>query len=133
MSRNRVDDFGPYQDALQLFDHVIEDMDLLRHDPRCYRLIGQQVDSSDSICANIEEGFGRLSRKEYIRFLDIARGSARETMGRYKRMKHWLCKDAIQARVDLANSIIARLTRTIQTLREHEHTKPSSVRESEAL
>lgn len=119
MSRNRIEEFGPYQDAVLLFDYVVEDMAILQKDSRCYRLIGQQVGSSDSICANIEEGFGRLSRTEYIRFLDIARGSARETHGRYKRFKHWLPSECIEIRVQLADRIIAKLTKTINTLREN--------------
>ena len=116
MSRNRVEDYGPHQDALQLFDHVVSDMEALRKDPRCWRLIGQQVGSADSICANMEEGFGRLSRREFIRFLDISRGSARETLGRYKRLKHWLPEETIADRVEIADRIIARLTKSIQTL-----------------
>ena len=107
MSRNRIEDFGPYRDG----------MELLRDDPRCYRLIGQQIGSTDSICANIEEGFGRLSRTEFIRFLDIARGSARETLGRYRRMKQWLSAETIEARSEVLDRIIARLTKSIQTLR----------------
>ena len=122
MSRNRVEDFGAYQDALKLFDHVVKDMEVLQKDPRCYRLIGQQVGSADSICANIDEGFGRLSRTEFIRFLDISRGSARETLGRYKRLKHWLSTETIEARVDLADKIISRLTITINTLRANNPT-----------
>lgn len=117
MNRNRVEDFGPYQDALQLFDQVVEDMAILQKDPQCYRLISQQIGSADSISANIDEGFGRISRTEYIRFLDISRGSARETLGRYKRLKHWLPQETIDARVELADRIIARLTKTIQTLK----------------
>ena len=117
MNRNRVKDFGPYQDALELFDLVIKDMAVLQQDPRCYRLISQQIGSVDSISANIDEGFGRISRTEYIRFLDISRGSARETLGRYKRLKHWLPQETIDARVELADRIIARLTKTIQTLK----------------
>ena len=129
MSRNRIEDFGPYQDAVLLFDHVVKDMELLKGDPRCYRLIGQQVGSADSICANMDEGFGRLSRKEFVRFLDISRGSARETLGRYKRMKHWLSDDTIAARVDVTDRIIARLTKTMATLRASNsprHTAPDT-------
>ncbi len=130
MSRNRVEDFGPHQDAVRLFDDVVEDMQVLRNDPRCYRLVGQQVGSADSICANIDEGFGRLSRTEFIRFLDIARGSARETLGRYKRLKHWLPAEVIAARVDLVDRIVARLTKSIETLRANNATRqPPSVHE----
>ena len=92
-------------------------MAVLQKDPRCYRLVGQQIGRADSICANMVEGFERLSRTEYIRFLDIARGSARETLDRYKRLKHWLPEDVINTRVDLADKIVARLTKTITTLK----------------
>jgi four helix bundle protein len=84
----------------------------------CYRLVSQQVGSADSICANIEEGYGRLSRIEYIWFLDIARGSARETRGRYERMKHWLPEDVIEERLKLLDEIIRVLTSSIETMRK---------------
>jgi len=90
MSQRGLEQFGAYTKSLTLFDHVVADMEKLKSDPRCYRLIPQQVGSADSICENIDEGYGRLSRIEYARFLDIARGSTRETRGRYLRMKHWL-------------------------------------------
>lgn len=126
MSRNRIEDFGPYQDAVRLFDLVVQDMDILKKDCRCYRLISQQIGSSDSICANMDEGFGRLSRTEFIRFLDISRGSARETLGRYNRLHHWLSKETIEQRVGLLDEIIARLTKTIHTLRTCNPPKPAA-------
>jgi len=106
MSQHGLEQFGAYQKARELFDLVVADMDVLKADSRCYRLIAQQVASADSICANIEEGYGRQSRVEYVRFLDIARGSARETRGRYERMKLWLTQDLISERVKLIDEII---------------------------
>ena len=120
MSQQGFERFGAYQKAMELFELVIADMDKLRGDPRCYRLIAQQVASADSICANIEEGYGRLSRVEYVRFLDIARGSARETRGRYVRMKYWLGPEVISERLSLLDEITGILTRSIVRMRKGE-------------
>jgi four helix bundle protein len=118
MSQFGLEQFGAYRKAKELFDLVVRDMEVLKRDARCYRLIGQQVTSADSICANIEEGYGRLSRVEYARFLDIARGSARETRGRYERMDHWLAQDVISERVKLIDEIIGILTSSIGRMRQ---------------
>jgi four helix bundle protein len=117
MSQRGLEQFGAYEKARLLFDLVVANMQDLKADNRCFRLIAQQVGSADSICANIEEGYGRLSRVEYVRFLDIARGSARETRGRYERMKHWLPEKVIQERIKLLDEIIGILTRSIGTMR----------------
>ena len=116
MKKGGLEEFGAYRKSLELFDLVAKDMETLKGNYSLGRLISQQLASADSICANIEEGYGRLSRKEYIRFLDFARSSARETYGRYKRMKHWLCEDVVQHRTELLDEIICILTATITTL-----------------
>ena len=117
MSQIGLDSFGGYQKARQLFDLIAADMETIKTNPLCYRLVSQQMGSADSICANIEEGYGRLSRVEYVRFLDIARGSARETRGRYERMRHWLTKDVVQQRIELLDEIIGILTSSIERMR----------------
>jgi four helix bundle protein len=117
MKMSGLEDFGAYRKPLELFDLVAKDMETLKGEYSLGRLVSQQLASADSICANIEEGYGRLSRKEYIRFLDFARGSARETYGRYKRMKHWLSEDVVKQRTELLDEIIGILTATIATLR----------------
>jgi len=117
MSQRSLEEFGAYRKAQELFDLVVGDMKLVQREPLCFKLVSQQVGSADSIAANIEEGHGRLSRAEYVRFLDFARGSARETRGRYVRMKHWLGDDVIRQRVALADEIIGILTATIERLR----------------
>ena len=67
MSQDGLDRFGAYRKARQLFDLVVADMEMLKGNQLCYRLVAQQIGSADSICANIEEGHGRLSRVEYSR------------------------------------------------------------------
>ena len=124
MSQSALENFGAYRKARALFDFVVSDMSGLSKDPRCYRLIAQQVASADSICANIEEGYGRLSRAEYIRFLDFARGSARETRGRYERLEHWLEIETINQRIALLHEVIAILTKTISTLQQQLENRP---------
>jgi four helix bundle protein len=44
-----------------------------------YILTQQLIRSSQSIPANIAEGMGRFSKKEFLQFLIIARGSAEES------------------------------------------------------
>ena len=124
MSQFALENFGAYKEACELFDLVVADMAQIMKDPRCYRLVAQQTASADSVCANIEEVYGRLSRAEYVRFLDFARGSARETRGRYGRLVTWLPQDVVQHRVKLADEIIAILTKTMDTLRRDLHKSP---------
>ena len=117
MSQRSLEEFGAYRKARELFDLVIADMKSVQREPLCFKLVSQQVGSADSICANIEEGHGRLSRAEYVRFLDFARGSARETRGRYLRMSHWLGDGLVRHRTALPDEIIGILTATIERLR----------------
>ena len=93
-------------------------MTSLARNPLCIRLVGQQVAAADSIGANIDEGYGRGSKKEFAQFLMIARGSAREVRGRYMRMQRWLSPAIVESRCALASEIIAILTATIKKLRK---------------
>jgi four helix bundle protein len=114
-----LSDFGAFLKGRELFDLVVADMSTIQDIPMCWRLVGQQVASADSICANIEEGYGRGGRAEYRHFLSIARGSAQETRGRYERMHHWLPAEAIASRIGLCDEIIGILTATMRRLSEN--------------
>ncbi len=109
--------FGAYRKALELFDLMVADLTPLNSQPPLWRLIGQQFASADSIAANIEEGYGRGTPREYTQYLIIARGSAQETAGRYGRFKHWLPPAVVEARIALCHEIIGILSSTITTLR----------------
>jgi four helix bundle protein len=74
------------------------------------------VRSLDSICANIEEGYGRGFGKEMPQHLRIARGEARESKGRYERLKHLLSEEVITQRLASLDHVIGGLTKTIVTM-----------------
>ena len=109
--------FGSYVKARHLFDLVVHDLTPLARDFRCGRLISQQFASADSICANIEEGYGRGTKKEFTQFLTFARGSAWETRRRYKSLSFCLAADVIADRVSRCGEVIGIITTTIPTLR----------------
>lgn len=133
MSQRSLEEFGAYRKAKELFDFVVADMERLRREPLCFKLVSQQIGSADSVCANIEEGHGRLSRPEYVRFLDFARGSARETRGRYLRMSKWLGEDVIRQRTALADEILGILTATIERLRSQPNSTTTGKLHEEAI
>jgi four helix bundle protein len=108
--------FGAYQKALELFDFVVADISQYLGERKLERLVSQQLASADSVCANIEEGYGREGTIEYRRFLIIARGSLRETQGRYRRLRHWLPMTIVEERIKLAEEINRILSATIPTL-----------------
>ena len=116
MSNGKLDEFKAYQKALELFDMVVHDIGHSMKDRRLDRLASQQLASADSVCSNIEEGYGRESTVEYRRFLIIARGSLRETLGRYRRLRHWLPEEVVGQRVVLAEEINRMLSSSIKRL-----------------
>ena len=118
MSQDSLDNYKAYVLAMELFDLVVEDVTPLTQRPALQKLVSQQLGSADSIAANIEEGHGRETTKEYIRFLVIARGSARETRGRYQRMRRWFPEEVVKDRIERCSHILAILTKTIVSLKK---------------
>jgi four helix bundle protein len=113
---DRLESYGIYQFARQLFDSFWEDSEILGKDYRGRELVRQQVRSLDSVCANIEEGYGRGFGKELPQHLKIARGEARESKGRYERCIKLLPAVTVQARAKTLDRIIGGLSKTISTI-----------------
>lgn len=98
-----------YQKALYLYDLLWQDTERWIRDRRGETLARQTIASADSICANIEEGFGRGFGKQLVYFYTVALGSARETKGHYYRAKALLSIDTLQNRLNLVSEVIALL------------------------
>jgi len=114
-----VEDFVVYQKAMQLFnDFIDKDLPVLMKTMIGRELARQQVRSLDSICSNMEEGYGRKAGKELKHFFIIARGSTGESKGRYIRCKNFLPTEVIERRVKQLNEIQAMLHSLISKLRD---------------
>jgi four helix bundle protein len=73
-------DLMVWQKSIDLATFVISVIEDLNTDRKHYRLIEQLESAVTSVPMNIAEGKGRSSRKEYVHFLYIARGSIYETL-----------------------------------------------------
>jgi len=114
---DRLESFEIYKLARQLFDDWWNDSEIIGKDYRGRELVKQQTRSLDSVCANMEEGYGRGFGKEFPQHLKISRGeAARESLGRYQRCSRFLSPDIIEKRVASLNHVIGGLTKTINTI-----------------
>ncbi len=111
--------FEVYPKALFLCDLVWEDCEYLLKDPRGRAVAEQLIRSAGSICANIEEGYGRGYGREYSYFLRVSIGSARESRGWYYRGRRLLPADVVKHRIALLDEIIAMLAPNIGRQRKY--------------
>jgi four helix bundle protein len=97
-SKFSFEDLKVWQKAIDFADKVTDIIDKLETDRKHYRLIENLESAAVSVASNIAEGKGRYSKKEFIQFLYIARGSLYETITQltifYKR--EWIQKDQLE-------------------------------------
>jgi four helix bundle protein len=81
--------------AVEFAVEVIELVEKISTDRRHFRLLEQVEASSSSISMNIAEGKGRFSKKEFVQYLYISRGSLYETMTLLEifRRKKWISNE----------------------------------------
>jgi four helix bundle protein len=86
------EDLNVWNKAVDFAVEVIELVENISTDRKHYRLLEQVEASSASISMNVAEGKGRYSKKEFIQYLYIARGSLYETMTLVEifRRKKWV-------------------------------------------
>jgi four helix bundle protein len=80
MSYFSFQDLDVWQKAVEFANEVISVVDKLNTDRKHFRLIEQLESAVTSVAMNIAEGKGRFSKKEFVQFLYIARGSLFETI-----------------------------------------------------
>ena len=79
-TRFAFEELDVWQKAVEFANKVVKLTEEIQFDRKHYRLIEQLESASASISMNIAEGKGRYSKKEFIQYLYIARGSLYETI-----------------------------------------------------
>ncbi len=80
MMKFAYEDLDVWSKAVDFAVSVIDLVDSLDTSRKHFRLLEQIEASSTSISTNIAEGKGRFSKKEFVHYCYIARGSLYETM-----------------------------------------------------
>ncbi len=105
---------------MYLYDLAWEDCLLLKTDFRGREIVGQLIRSAGSVCANLEEAYGRgVGTADYVRIVRIALGETREMQGWYYRSRHILPNELIESRLSTINSLIAAVVNTISHHRKN--------------
>jgi four helix bundle protein len=114
-------DLKVWQKGMDLVDQVINVIDEIETHRKHYRLIEQLESAATSIPLNIAEGKGRISRKEFVHFLYIARGSAYETLTLLEvfRRQNWLSEENFQALEISTTEIIKMLKGLIKAISQN--------------
>jgi len=83
----KLNDVEAYKIAFHLSNYVWSLIE--KWDSFAKNTLGRQfVDSTDSISANIAEGFGRFGKKDKVHFFRIAKGSALESLDWNEKAKY---------------------------------------------
>jgi four helix bundle protein len=80
MGKFGFEDLEVWRKAVEFAKGVIELAESVETDRKHFRLIEQLEACSTSVALNIAEGKGRYSKKEFVQYLYVARGSLYETI-----------------------------------------------------
>lgn len=110
-----------WQRSLEWTDHILtiaESIDTARSH---FRLIEQIESSCASVPMNIAEGKGRFSKKEFVHFLYIARGSLYETMTLLEIFfkRGWVSQEEFAAVKTETKEIAKMLNGLINSIKNH--------------
>ena len=111
-------DLTVWKKSIDFASIVISVSETLATHRKHYRLIEQLQAAATSISMNIAEGKGRNSKKEFVHFLHVSRGSLYETMTLLEifHMLEWLESDAFQELENQATEIAKMLNGLINSI-----------------
>ena len=114
------EDLEVWRKAVDFAERVIDISEEIQTDRKHYRLIEQLESASTSIALNIAEGKGRYSKKEFVQFLYIARGSLYETITLLiiLNRKHWINDHQLKETRDIGDQIGKMLSSLIKAIRK---------------
>jgi len=99
-----------WQKGMEFANAVIDLTEHLNSPRQHYRLIEQLEAAAASVPMNIAEGKGRFSKKEFVHFLHIDRGSLYETvtlLNLFQR-RDWISMEAMSA-LEAQSNVLARM------------------------
>jgi four helix bundle protein len=134
ISVDRTDANGIDERSFRFLCDVLTFVETIRKEPKTVRIIEQLVDAAGSIGGNREEALGASSRKEFIRYNEIALRGANETV-RWLRVcaaKQLGSQEKCVALLDEARQLARILGRIIVTSKQRaglplEGRKPSTL------
>ena len=113
------EDLEVWQRAIDWASKIVRLCNDLETDRKHFRMIEQLESACSSVPMNIAEGKGRYSKKEFIQFLYIARGSLYETLtllDLFLRLG-WLSHDDHQELKDDAREIARMLNSLVKSIK----------------
>jgi four helix bundle protein len=115
MKVQEFQDLVVWQKAIEPFRLVVRDVERFPRTLVAKIVTDQLISAVSSISANIAEGFGRKSSKEFCYHLGIAKGEASESQDWYIKCEkvNFLDKNTMRERIALLDEIIKMLNSLI--------------------
>jgi four helix bundle protein len=120
MIKFAYEDLDVWNKAVDFAVKVIDIVDSINTSRKHFRLLEQIEASSASISANLAEGKGRFSKKEFVQYCYIARGSLYETMTFLEifKRKGWISTTDLSSLREEAISIASMIKGLINSIKK---------------
>jgi len=120
------EDLEVWQKAIHWASEIVSLSDSLETNRGHFRLMEQLESACSSVAMNIAEGKGRYSRKEFIQFLYVARGSLYETITLLEifTRQNWITKDKFLELKERGKELAKVLNALINSIKKATSHKP---------